>query len=241
MNKILTYEGGQPVTTKDFDFLQKCYADVISALTQGVADGVNCVLFGIEYGGENKAFVPGHATPGAVCIENNIYIVTEELTGTSEKYLCIRDTQSEDRIFKDSQTHKVYLTHEAYLSNTTDGAYGFIDLTKVKFLKDIISREAFWEFDDSVTLNSDTSGIVEIRRDKNGFERRIRVEKNSSVDNVLYTYGTSRLPNPKVCVAVDETKTKAVVLVDVLGSCCMYNVDGTEYKSTATFKNVILK
>ena len=66
MNRLLTYEGGQPLTTGDFGFLQDCYTEAIGSLVQGVTNGKDCVLYGIE--SEKEGFVPGYVTKGAVCI-----------------------------------------------------------------------------------------------------------------------------------------------------------------------------
>lgn len=239
MNKLLTYEGGQPVTTGDFDFLQECYTEVIRSLMRGVTDGMNCVLHGIEYG--EQGIIPGFVSPGAVCIDGDIFLVTEELKSTNGRYLCVRQSEAEAREFKDSQTHNVYLRHEAYLSGVTDGAYRFVDLASVKKLKDIISQEAYWEISSLYTLAPGVTGRIEKRDLHTGREIRIRLNKSASDNNTLFTYGSTRLPYPSSCVAVDENHKKAVVLLSDLGTCSMFNADGTPYNESASFRNVILK
>lgn len=240
MNRLLTYEGGQPLTTGDFGFLQDCYTEVIESLMQGVTNGIDCVLYGIE--SEKDGLVPGYVTKGAVCIGREVLTVAEELSVSGARYLCFRQVQSEAREFKDSQTHKVYLRHEAYLTNNAEGAYKFIEIAKAKRLADILNGEVLWNVSEIRTLATGVTGSIEERLMKGKYEMRISLSKSTSVDNVLYKFPTTRLSETYTGIAVDELSNKAVILIDdVTGTCRLYHVDGTECIDRVVLRNVILK
>lgn len=240
MNRLLTYEGGQPLTTGDFEFLQECYTEAIGNLMQGVAGGKDCVLYGIET--EKEGFTPGDVTKGAVCLDGEILVVAEALSVSGARYLCFRQVESEAREFKDSQTHKVHLRCEAYLANSADGAYKYIEISKAKRLADVLSGEVLWNVSDARILATGVTGSIEERRMKSRYEIRISASKSTSVDNVLYRFPTTRLTDTYTGIAVDELSKKVVALIDdVSGTCRLYNVDGTEYIERVEIKNVILK
>lgn len=240
MNKLLTYGGGQPITTGDFEFLQECYTEAIGNLMQGVAGGKDCVLYGIET--EKDGFTPGYVAKGAVCLDGEILAVAEALSVSGARYLCFRQVESEAREFKDSQTHKVHLRCEAYLANNADGAYKYIEITKAKRLADVLSGEVLWNVSEVRIPANGVTGSIEERQMKGRREIRITLSKSTSVDNVLYNFPTTRLTDTYTGIAVDKLSNKAVVLIDdINGTCRLYNVDGTEYVDRVDLKNIILK
>lgn len=239
MNRLLTYEGGQPLTTGDFDFLQECYAQAIENLAQGITNGQDCVLHGIEY--EQEGFVSGHVNKGSVCLSGEILVVPEALDVSGARYLCFRQVESESREFRDAQTHKVYLRHEAYLASNAEGAYKYLDLTKAKRLTDVLSGEALWGVSEMRTFTSGAYGSINERRMNGQFDIRVTASKNTSVDNVLYTYATTRLPIPKVGIAVNGKNNRIIVVLDLLGTCKLFNADGTDCNDAVELNNVIIK
>lgn len=240
MNRLLTYEGGQPLTTGDLAFLQECYAQTIENLMRGMTNGQDCVLYGIET--ETDGFVPGYVNKGAVCLDGEILAVPEEMSVSGARYLCFRQVESEPREFKDAQTHKVYLGCEAYLASNAEGAYKYLDLSKARRLADVMSGEALWDVSEIRILATGVTGSIEERIVNGRCEIRGNFTKSTSTGNVLYNFPTTRLSETYTGLAVNELNNKAVVLIDdIQGTCRLYNADGTECIDTVYLKNVILK
>lgn len=235
MNKLLTFEGGQPFTTGDLDFLQQCYAGALKALCRSLSAGTDCILHGILSDGQPFG---GSISPGAVCIDGEVLFVTEAKSGTG-KYLCFRTSTSEEREFYDAQSHRIYQTAEAYISSVTEGAYKHMDLTQAKMLPDILSGEAFWMDNTAVTFPSGVTGRVESNERLK--YHRITLSKSAGEDNLLFNYPSTSAHNPLTGLAVDTDTNKAYAVKMSIGACRVYNADGTPYNGTLSFTNVIIK
>lgn len=243
MNKLLTFEGGQPFTTGDIDFLQECYSEAIGAIGKGLCqmNVTKAVLWGIASGGTIRA---GEVEEGAVLADGEVLFVTTKLTGTSERYLCFRAVDSEERTMNNGTQQKVYRKYDAYLSSDTDGAYKYIDLTDTDYLENILRGSKDWELSTLVELASSVSGEV-YKKNQSGEYWIKRIVKPSSSDNLLFTYPfTGAEMDALTAISVNQSgvnKKKVLVIYVTAGECRVYNADGTAYNDSLTITNVIAK
>lgn len=227
MNKLLTFEGGQPFTTQDIAFLQESFSSSIESVVKALAGNVDCILTGIV--DENPGYM------GSVYIGENIYILTKPITGGSgKKYLCIKQTENGLRQFRDSTSHDVYLVDDAYMSETPSDVC--IDITTAKTLSDILVN-GLWE-----EVMGVTGATISIPRPNTGLAVKdsilVSVNKTTTDSNVLWD-SVSRDPNIYVGLVVYTEK-----LFIVLGSLSgghVFNVDGSAYNGAISFNNVELK
>lgn len=239
MNKLLTFEGGQPFTTGDLDYIQTCYGEAIEAIGKALtgADVTKAVLWGIEYDGKIQA---GHAVKGAVMVDGEVLFVESDLTGTSERYLCFRAVDSEQRTLNNGQQVNVYRKYEAYLSASTDGAYKYIDLTDTDIQYDILRGSRDWVSNAIYSFASGASG--EFLESKRAAEWLIKsANRSSASDNLLLSKPGSPLPNSWSGIGADTLSNKAIVFIFDGIAVRTYNVDGTEYTGSLTVSNVYIR
>lgn len=239
MNKLLTFEGGQPFTTGDLDYIQTCYGEAIEAIGKSLtgADVTKAVLWGIEYDGKIQA---GHATQGAVMVDGEVLFVESDLTGTSERYLCFRAVDSEQRTLNNGQQVNVYRKYEAYLSASTDGAYKYIDLTDTDTLYDILRGSRDWVSNEAFTFVSGASGefLSNTRTDEWLIKSATR---SSASDNLLLSQPGRPLSLFWSGIGADTVSNKAIVFMFDGIAVRTYNVDGTEYTGSLTVSNVYIR
>lgn len=239
MNKLLTFEGGQPFTTGDLDYIQTCYGEAIEAIGKALtgADVTKAVLWGIKYDGKIQA---GHATQGAVIVDGEVLFVPSDLTGTSERYLCFRAVDSEQRTLNNGHQVNVYRKYEAYLSASTDGAYKYIDLTDTDTLYEILRGSRDWVSNALYTFASGASG--EFLENNRAAEWLIKsATRSSSSDNLLLSKPGSPLPNSWSGIGADTLSNKSIVFIFDGIAVRTYNVDGTAYNGSLTVSNVYIR
>lgn len=234
MNKLLTFEGGQPFTIEDLSFLQKNMLDSVYAVVKSLAGDLDCILYGIKY--KNTSTIPG-----ALYIGGEIYILTKDIIGTGNQYyLCINQTETEERTFRDSNTHKVHLIDDAYMSASPSAIS--IDLRNVYTLKEIaVDGMGRWE-SFGATING--TGDVFIRY--SNFDNDVldpgilvNIRKDSeTVSNVLWNTGR-RDPNLYSGIVISENK--AYIISGSTGEGRVYNMDGSEYTGPIYINNLVLK
>ena len=67
MNRFLTFEGKQPIWLDDINFMNDAVAEALSHLIDGLANGEDCILWGVERGGGSHRI-----SEGAMCINGEI-------------------------------------------------------------------------------------------------------------------------------------------------------------------------
>ena len=235
MNKLLTFEGGQPFTIEDLSFLQSSFIDAMNSMVASLAGNMSCILTGIK--DSNTSVVPG-----AVYIDGNIYILTKSIYGgASNYYLCINQKETEQRMFRDSSTHNVYLVDDAYMSNAPSEVS--IDMRTACTLSEIVvNGKGLWvsigpEFDDNIsgdvlipdttkTINPKSSMLIDI------------VKSSGSNSNVLWT---TAFRHPNECRGMVVSGINAYILVASKNEGRVYNIDGTPYNGPIIISNLELK
>lgn len=237
MNRLLTFEGGQPFTTQDIAFLQDNFNSAMSSLISSLSFGQDCIITGIREEGYNT-----NAYPGAVYIKGNIYVLpneTPKVSGTSY-YLCIRQEEQEKRLFRDASEHNVYLIDNAYMSESPSEIS--IDMRSVNTIPEILlsGKGLFEEF--GVTFPSGVSGSV---LSKVNFDTPIDYEmivsidkKNETTDNTLWD---TAFRDPMSYSAIVVYQTSAYIILGSRSGGFVYNLDGTPYNGPIVFDNAKLR
>ena len=245
MNKLLTFEGGQPFTTQDVAFLQDNFNLAITNLINSLCSGLDCIITGIVSGTGDRYNPNVSAMPGSVFINGNIYVLTKEVQKSSEQsyYLCIKQIEQEKRMFRDSSEHNVYLVDDAYMSDSPSDIS--LDLRSAKKIEDIlVNGEGKFETV-NVEFPSGVSGeVLEIKEGKRYMDYEMIVSINKSSisgenNNILWTHSRGGRAGVLSGIAIDENKLYVIVVDSVKG--CIYNIDGSEYNGAITFYDVKLK
>lgn len=245
MNKLLTFEGGQPFTTQDVAFLQDNFNSVITNLINSLCSGLDCILTGIINGPGDRYNPNVSALPGSLFIKGNIYVLTKDIPKSSETsyYLCIRQIEQEKRIFRDSSEHNVYLVDDAYMSETPTEIS--LDLRSAKKMEDILlnGERKFEKL--NVEFSSGVSGSVLSLKDGQtymGYAMIATINKSSITgenNNRLWTYDGAGRSGSYSGVVIDNNKLYIVVANSGVGS--IFNIDGSEYNGAIAFYDVKLR
>lgn len=237
MNRLLTFEGGQPFTTQDIAFLQDNFNSAMYSLVSSLSFGQDCIITGIREEGYKT-----NAYPGAVYIKGNIYVLpneTPKVSGTSY-YLCIRQEEQEKRLFRDASEHNVYLIDNAYMSESPSEIS--VDMRSVNTIPEILlSGKGLFE-DLGATFPSGTTGTI---LEKVNFDTPIdfgmivSIDKsNETTDNTLWD---TPMRDPISYSAIVVYQTKAYIIIGSRGGGSAYNLDGTPYNGPIVFDNVKLR
>lgn len=236
MNRLLTYEGGQPFTTQDIAFLQDSFNSAMSSLISSLCFGKDCILTGIrQIGYTTKAF------PGAVYIKGSIYVLSNEIPKVSDTsyYLCIRQSEQEKRIFRDASEHNVYLIDNAYMSESPSEVC--IDLRIVSKITDILLLGESQFKDLGANFPEGVNGNILVRSDFDSpLDTKFIVsveKKNETTDNQLWK---TAFRDPLVYSAFVVYAGKAFFITGGRGGGEIYNLDGTPYYGPVFLENVKL-
>lgn len=134
IQKLMTYDGGQPLYASDLAFMQDAFLKTVNEFSKGFGD--TYILYGtVDESREN-------CIAGAVVIAGEIYSVPSELGAIGQNKLCFRYADTDERTFYDASQKKVKRTCEAYLSTDTSGAVAYIDLTTAVRIDDGMKKLA---------------------------------------------------------------------------------------------------
>ena len=227
MNKLFTFEGGQPFTIEDLAFLQDSFIKSIESVVKSLAGNVDCILTGII---DNNPYYSG-----SVYIGGNIYILTQQISGGSgKKYLCIKQTESGQRLFRDSTTHNVYLVDDAYMSETPSDVC--IDITTAKTLSDILVN-GLWE-----EIIDVTGATISRPRPNTGLAVKdsilVSVNKKATDSNLLWN---SVYRSPDIYAGLVVYTEKLFIVIGSKTEGRVYNVDGSAYNGAISFEKVELR
>lgn len=232
MNKLLTFEGGQPFTIEDLSFLQESFANSIESIVKSLVGSVDCILTGITG-------LLTSANPGAVFIGGNIYILKNSVSGGGSKYyLCIKQVETGLRTFRDSTPRNIYLVDDAYMSEIPSAVS--LDLRTAKTLSEIVvNGKGLWE---SIGPLDTGEGEVLVPKDT-GIDTRasmiVNIVKTAANDTNELWSTLFRDPNEYSGITIFGNKAYIVVGSRTRGR--VYNIDGSEYKGAITINNLELK
>lgn len=230
MNKLLTFEGGQPFTIEDLSFLQESFIGAIESMAKSLAGSIDCILYGVR---DTSGYT------GAVYIGGNIYVLTKSITGgTGARYLCIRQTETEQRTFRDSVSRNIYLVDDAYMSETASEIS--IDVETVPTLSEVVvNGKGLWV---SIGPLLTVEGEVLVPKDASIATRAsmiVNIVKTAANDSNQLWSTSFRDPNEYRGITIFGNNAFIVVGSRTEGR--VYNIDGSEYKGAITINNLELK
>lgn len=190
MNRLLFSEGGQPVCLDDLKLLQDNEQEGIKLLLSALVDTKVFLLDKI------KMDLPKRSEDGRVyfTVKAGTLVVDGELLSWNDtkfstadiarpKYLCVRDIETDSRIFEDGQSRACVKAKEAYVSLSNEGAslsYNmlqlpvFADLLKTKLN---IAVDKNWK-DIAVTWNNGYTGSFQYQDLGNYYKCRISIKSS---------------------------------------------------------------
>lgn len=190
MNRLLFSEGGQPVCLDDLKLLQDNEQEGIKLLLSALVDTKVFLLDKI------KMDLPKRSEDGRVyfTVKAGTLVVDGELLSWNDtkfstadiakhKYLCVRDIETDSRIFEDGQSRACVKAKEAYVSLSNEGAslsYNilqlpvFADLLKTKLN---IAVDKNWK-DIAVTWNNGYTGSFQCQDLGNYYKCRISIKSS---------------------------------------------------------------
>ena len=190
MNRLLFSEGGQPVCLDDLKLLQDNEQESIKLLLSALVDTKVFLLDKI------KMDLPKKSEDGRVyfTVKAGALVVDGELLSwndtkfsmtdyAKQKYLCVRDIETDSRIFEDGQSRACVKAKEAYVSLSNEGAnlsYNmfrlpvFADLLKTKLN---IAVDKNWK-DIAVTWSNGYTGSFQCQDLGNYYKCRISIKSS---------------------------------------------------------------
>ena len=232
MNKLLTFEGGQPFTIEDLSFLQSSFIDAMNNIVASLAGNVSCILTGIKDGYTS-------VVPGSVYIGGNIYVLTKSVSGGGSKYyLCINQKETEQRMFRDSSTRNVYLVDDAYMSESPSAVS--IDMRTANTLSEIVvNGKGLWK---SIGKLLTVEGEVLVPKDAGIATRSSMlvniVKPQATESNLLWTTSFSDTNEYR---GITVFGNQAYIVVGSINAGYVYNMDGSPYNGAITINNLELK
>lgn len=235
MDKLLTFSGGQPLTTGDLEFLQQCYTDILEAI--GIAINTDCILWGTGIGNS-------YVAAGCV-IAGNAILPFPSVPRTTERYLCFRKELQEEREFADGQLHKVREVIVPYVSDSTSGAYRYFDLERNVRFRDVLTGDAYWR-DFSVTIREIQEGttVEKLEFNNQTHEVRMSVSRTEGSSCVLFEINDNiylDINSRYLGLAYDFNTNKPYIVTVKRKDFCVYNMDGSEYTGTLSLTNTLLR
>ena len=136
MNKILTFNGTQPIYLGDIDFAQASAGEMYTLLARALmgadSNSMNAILQGVEIS------VP---SAGVVQISSGIVVINGEVlpveggsisaASTDPLYVHVSSVLSGSRTFKDGTSHDCYDTRKATINTTSEGGVAVSSLPRL--------------------------------------------------------------------------------------------------------------
>lgn len=190
MNRLLFNEGGQPVCLDDLKLLQDNEQEGIKLLLSALVDTKVFLLDKIKMellkkSEDGKSYFIVKA--GTLVVDGELLSWNDTKFSTTDvakqKYLCVRDIETDSRIFEDGQSRACVKAKEAYVSLSNESAslsYNilqlpvFADLLKTKLN---IAVDKNWK-DIAVTWNNGYTGSFQCQDLGNYYKCRINIKSS---------------------------------------------------------------
>ena len=136
MNKLLTYQGAQPVYLGDIDFMQDAagagFLMLAKALTGESGDTQNAILQGVEF--TRVSSTQTHVSAGVVLLNGELLPVEEATINVSWRaplYFHVDSVLSSERTFKDGSSHKCHETRTAFINGTSSDGISLSNVPRI--------------------------------------------------------------------------------------------------------------
>lgn len=179
MNELLTHEGGQPLFLDDLRLIQDNGASMLRLLLKGLTGkdgGYLLEPYSPEVETENG--VTTYRMSGNAVVHEGRILPFDGGSWTSADggmYVCVKITPADYRTFADGQQRACQERREAYLSSDVTGADWFGDVTELRSLPELMSRQTGQE--------SETFDWIEIPAAlvtfKNGYDGTLKYSREA--------------------------------------------------------------
>lgn len=190
MNRLLFSEGGQPVCLDDLKLLQDNEQESIKLLLSALVDTKVFLLDKI------KMDLPKKSEDGRVyfTVKAGTLVVDGELLSwndtkfsiadiAKDKYLCVRDIETDSRIFEDGQSRACVKAKEAYFSLSNEGASLSYNMLQLPIFADLLKKklniavDKNWK-DIAVTWSNGYTGSFQCQDLGNYYKCRISIKSS---------------------------------------------------------------
>ena len=190
MNRLLFSEGGQPVCLDDLKLLQDNEQESIKLLLSALVDTKVFLLDKI------KMDLPKKSEDGRVyfTVKAGTLVVDGELLSwndtkfsiadiAKDKYLCVRDIETDSRIFEDGQSRACVKAKEAYFSLSNEGASLSYNMLQIPVFADLLKKklniavDKNWK-DIAVTWSNGYTGSFQCQDLGNYYKCRISIKSS---------------------------------------------------------------
>lgn len=190
MNRLLFSEGGQPVCLDDLKLLQDNEQESIKLLLSALVDTKVFLLDKI------KMDLPKKSEDGRVyfTVKAGTLVVDGELLSwndtkfsiadiAKDKYLCVRDIETDSRIFEDGQSRACVKAKEAYFSLSNEGASLSYNMLQLPVFADLLKKklniavDKNWK-DIAVTWSNGYTGSFQCQDLGNYYKCRISIKSS---------------------------------------------------------------
>lgn len=189
MNRLLFSEGGQPVCLDDLKLLQDNEQEGIKLLLSALVDTKVFLLDKIKYD-----FTRDEVGRLYYIVKAGTLVVDGELISwndtkfnpvdiTKLKYLCVRDIETDSRIFEDGQSRACVKAKEAYFSLSNEGASLSYNMLQLPVFADLLKKklniavDKNWK-DIAVTWSNGYTGSFQCQDLGNYYKCRISIKSS---------------------------------------------------------------
>lgn len=189
MNRLLFSEGGQPVCLDDLKLLQDNEQESIKLLLSALVNTKVFLLDKIKYD-----FTRDEVGRLYYIVKAGTLVVDGELISwndtkfnpvdiTKLKYLCVRDIETDSRIFEDGQSRACVKAKEAYFSLSNEGASLSYNMLQLPVFADLLKKklniavDKNWK-DIAVTWSNGYTGSFQCQDLGNYYKCRISIKSS---------------------------------------------------------------
>lgn len=212
MNRLVFSEGGQPVCLDDLKLLQDNEQNDIKTIFLALSDSKAFLLSKMNV--ENLEVVNGSKTgftlkSGSIVIDGEFFswqdtrLVIDDWN--QPIYLCVRESESDNRTFEDGQDRMCILQKSVYASISNEGASSYYNIYDLPMFTDLLKTKLNVAVDNNwknmdVTFSNGYSGTVQYQELQYYYKVRINVKSSSrswtsSSDQTVFIFDSEKYPN----------------------------------------------
>lgn len=147
MNRLKFSEGGQPVYLDDIRLIQENDINSVRSIISALSDNVEAFLLK-ELSAELVSATETGSTfiiHGGVLVVDGDFLKWEDTTVNvatwdDPLYICIKETETDRRVFEDAQERCCVITKEVYLSTNHDGVSTYYNMFELPVFSNLIKK-----------------------------------------------------------------------------------------------------
>lgn len=245
MNRLLTYEGGQPFRLDDIDFLQDAFSSVITALVSVHGDIIlsGCAISQKMEG--NKYVVTWNN--GYITIKGSVYRVeggSITIATSDQLYWKVIKSESENVDFGDGSQKKIYQYTKVVLTTIVSDNDIYVETDKIEPYSSKILDLGQTYIKDKVTITYISSGIADLSVDIIKLKSVVDAAKftvvfsttgtelvGGFICNISSSFSKNTFYKTGIAVAQQHRAESFYIMVINGSSIYLYNLDGSPVTS----------